>query len=167
MVVWLFIGAFPQKTLCESAFGYSHCGIICESQKSERSMQSKERKTHARFNWTDLESPTINRSIEALEVAMIEIFRQHNWGEHGFVHDSSCSAMGLPCNNSSILWCWQYQMKLWGEQFLVHSFIVIHRIHNLHMRIISVSVIDDGPLCFLFLGALCRHWWHLLVGTSI
>ena len=77
---------------------------------------------------TNLESPTIDRSIEAAEVGMIEMLRQHNGDEQRFVHQCPRTAVRLPCNDMLIFWCGDYLMEFCGEQLRVRPLIVFDHI---------------------------------------
>jgi hypothetical protein len=77
---------------------------------------------------TNLESPTIDRSIEAAEVGMIEMLGQHNGDEQRFVHQFSCPAVRLPSNDLLIFWRSDYLVEFSGEQLLVQPLIVLDHV---------------------------------------
>ena len=68
---------------------------------------------------TYLESPTIDRSIEASEVGMIEMLGQHNRDEQRFVYHCPPTAVRLPSNDMLIFWRSDYLVEFSGEQLLV------------------------------------------------
>ena len=74
---------------------------------------------------TNLESPTIDRSIEAAEVGMIEMLGQHDGDEQRFVHNFPRTAMRPPCYDMLIPWRRGYLVELRGEQILVRLLIVV------------------------------------------
>ena len=74
---------------------------------------------------TNLESPTVDRSIEAAEVGMIEVLWQHDRDEQRFVHNFPRTAMRPPCDDMLIYWRRDYLVELRGEQVLVRLLIVV------------------------------------------
>ena len=72
------------------------------------------------------------------------------------VLDDPCSAMWLPLNDMMILRSGQNFMKLDWEEIVVDAFVVSYQILNIHMRVVSVGVVDELPLHF----AVFRHALH-------
>ena len=68
---------------------------------------------------TNLESPTIDRSIEAAEVGMIEMLGQHDGDEQRFFFYFPRTAVRSPCNDMLILWRRDNTVELRREQVLV------------------------------------------------
>jgi hypothetical protein len=77
---------------------------------------------------TNLESPTIDRSIEAAEVGMIEMLGQHNGDEQRFVHHCPRTTVWLPSNDMLIFWQRDYLVEFRGEQPLDRSLIVLDHV---------------------------------------
>ena len=70
------------------------------------------------------------------------------------VLDDPCSAMWLPLNDMMILRSGQNFMKLDWEEIVVDAFVVSYQILNIHMRVVSVCVVDELPLHF---AVMFRH----------